>query len=144
MNLSHPLSVEGDWFMDNVAWEEFRRRLKEEWERLWRERIDDKFRAEGMASRDYDVLFLDKGTVIFASRDAEIPSFREVLEMWAPPNVPYALPPDPRVGGWGKFIRRELSKIIDTRKRRFDYHERPNKRNSQQSKKGGRGWLHIE
>lgn len=129
--------------MDEAEWEKFRRKIREEWKRLWRERIDDKFRAEGIANRDYDMLFLDRGTVIFASRDAKIPGFREILEMWAPPDMPYAVAPDPRVGGWRKFIRTELRKVTESRKRRFDYRERPNKSKNQQLKKGGRGWLHI-
>jgi hypothetical protein len=129
--------------MDDAEWEKFRGRLKEEWKSLWRERIDDKLRAEGIANRDYDMLFLDRGTVIFASRDAEIPSFREVLEVWAPPDIPYAVPPDPRVGGWRKFIRTELRQTVESRKRRFDYRERANKRKKQQLKKGGFGWLHV-
>ena len=130
--------------MDKTEWVESRSMLKEEWKRLWRERIDDKLRAEGIANRDYDMLFLDKGTVVFASRDAKIPSFPEILEMWAPPSMPYAVPPDPRVGGWRKFIRAELRKVIESRKRRFDYRQRPNKSKSQPLKKGGRGWLHIK
>lgn len=130
--------------MDDAEWEKFRGRLKEEWQSLWRERIDDKLRAEGIANRDYDMLFLDRGTVIFASRDAEIPSFREVLEVWAPPNIPYAVPPDPRVGGWRKFIRTELRQTVESRKRRFDYRERANKRKKQHLRKGGCGWLHVE
>ena len=129
--------------MDDAEWEKFRGRLKEEWKSLWRERIDDKLRAEGIANRDYDMLFLDRGTVIFASRDAEIPSFREVLEVWAPPNIPYAVPPDPRVGGWRKFIRTELRQTVESRKRRFDYRERASKMKKQHLRKGGCGWLHV-
>ncbi|MDH5754677.1 MAG: hypothetical protein OEY95_05695 [Candidatus Bathyarchaeota archaeon] len=129
---------------DRVKRDEFRRVLKEEWKRLWWERFDDRVRAEGIANRDYDMLFVDRGTVIFASRDAKIPSFREILEMWAPSDMPYAVPPDPRVGGWRKFIRTELRKVIEARKRRFDYRERSNKSKKQQLKKGGRGWLHIK
>ena len=144
MEISYPLPVGRDWFMDNAEWIESRRMLKEEWKRLWRERIDDKVRAEGIANRDYDTLFLDKGTIIFASRDAKIPSFREILEMWTPPNMPYGVPPDPSVGGWRRFIRTELKKVIESRKRRFDYRERSSNGKSQQLKKGGRGWLHVK
>jgi len=129
--------------MENVEWVEFRGRLKEEWNRLWRERIDDKFRGEGIANRDYDVLFLDRGTVIFASRDAKLPSFREILEMWAPRDMTYAVPPDPRVGGWGRFIRTELRKGVHSRARVHNC-QRERKSEKQQLKKGGRGWLHIE
>lgn len=129
--------------MKESEWIEFRRTMKEEWKRLWKERIDDKVKAEGIANRDYDMLFVDKGTVIFASRDAEIPGFREILEMWTPPEMHYAVSPDPTVGGWRKFIKTELRKVIGSRKRRFDYRKHHGKRNGQQLKKGGRGWLHI-
>lgn len=129
--------------MNHAEWEEFRRRLKEEWGRLWRERFDDKLRAEGVARRDYDMLFVDGGTVIFASRDFKPPSFREILEMWAPQDMPYAVPPDPRVGGWGKFIRTELRKVAHSRARVYN---RQPKRNGEKQhlKKGGCGWLHIK
>jgi hypothetical protein len=36
---------------------------------LWKERFDDKVRAEGVANRDYSSLFVEKGTVIFATRN---------------------------------------------------------------------------
>ena len=129
--------------MENAEWVEFRGRLKEEWKSLWRERIDDKFRGEGIAIRDYDMLFMDRGTVIFASRDARLPSFHEILEMWAPEDMPWAVSPHPSVGGWGKFIRTELKKGPRSRARA---HKRQSKRKSgkQQLKKGGKGWLHIE
>lgn len=129
--------------MDKSEWFEFRRELKEEWKSLWRERIDDKVRAEGIARHDYNRLFLDRGTVIFASRDAKIPSFREILEMWAPKDVHYVVPPDPTVGGWRKFIKTKLRKVTEAGKRRFDYRERPKKSRKQQLKKGGHGWLHF-
>ena len=129
--------------MEHAEWVEFRRSLKEEWKNLWRERIDDKVRAEGIANRDYDMLFLDRGTIIFASRDAKLPSFREILEMWVPPSMMNIVPPDPRVGGWRKFVRTELKKVIGRRKAGFDHREGANERRSQQLKKGGRGWLHV-
>jgi len=68
---------------DRVKRDEFRRRLKEEWKLLWRERFDDRIRAEGVAVRDYTLLFMDRGFVIFAARDAKAPSFSEIVEFWA-------------------------------------------------------------
>lgn len=129
--------------MERSEWYEFRREVKEEWRRLWRERIDDKFRAEGIAVRDYHLLFLNRGTVIFASRDAKIPGLREILETWAPDDLPNAVPPDPDVGGWGKFIKTKLRKHGKRRKRRVDRPEPSKKREKQQLKKGGHGWLHM-
>jgi hypothetical protein len=43
--------------------------LRLQWKRLWQERLDDKLRAEGMATSDYCDLFIEKGTVIHATRD---------------------------------------------------------------------------
>ncbi|MDI6904260.1 MAG: hypothetical protein QMD13_02040 [Candidatus Bathyarchaeia archaeon] len=91
---------------ERVKRDEFLRRLKEEWRLLWRERFDDRVRAEGVAVRDYPLVFMDRGFVIFASRDAKAPSFSEVVEFWASQGCIYA--PDPIVGGWGKFIKTEL------------------------------------
>jgi hypothetical protein len=126
--------------------DEFLRRLKEEWRLLWRERFDDRFRAEGVAVRDYPLLstdrgFIVRGLIVFASRDAKAPSFSEIVNFWASQGYVYA--PNPNVGGWGKFIRtfiigrsyrrkRESAELLD---------ENCKKR---QLKKGGRGWLHIE
>lgn len=128
--------------MEYDEWVEFRRSLKEEWKSLWRERIDDKVRAEGIANRDYDMLLLDRGTIIFASRDARLPSFREIFEAWVPPSMMNVVPPDPSVGGWRKFIKTEFKKV-GLRKRRYDRRKGTNEKRSQQLKCGGRGWLHA-
>jgi hypothetical protein len=127
--------------MENAEWIEFRRVLREEWKRLWRERIDDKFRGEGIAIRDYDMLFMDRGTIIFASRDARLPTLHEIMEMWAPQEIHYAVPPHPSVGGWGKFIRTELKKGPHSRAKAHKRQPK-RKREKQQLKKGGKGWLH--
>jgi hypothetical protein len=85
---------------------------------------------------------MDRGFVIFASRNAKAPSFSEVVEFWASQGCVYA--PDPAIGGWKKFIKTELSKLPHSRAKTFN--ERQQKRNckGQQQKKGGRGWLRIE
>jgi hypothetical protein len=130
---------------DRPKRDEFRRRLKEEWRLLWMERFDDRVRAEGVAVRDYTLLFMDRGSIIFATRDAKAPSFSEILEFWASQGFVYS--PDPAVGGWGKFIRTELcahaSKAAHSRAKMF--YDGKSKRvcEKQQLKKGGRGWLHI-
>ena len=54
--------------------------LKVQWKRLWLERVDDKVRAEGIAVQDYSSLFVDKGTVIHATRDFKALNFKEILE----------------------------------------------------------------
>ena len=126
---------------DRVRRDEFRRRLREEWRLLWRERFDDRVRAEGVAVRDYTLLFMDRGFVIFAARDAKAPSFSEIVEFWASQGCVYA--PDSAVGGWGKFVRTELRKVVHSRARMFDDGKLLRKGEKQQLKKGGRGWLHV-
>jgi len=127
---------------DGAKRDEFRRRLKEEWELLWRERFDDRIRAEGVAVRDYPLLFMDRGFIIFASRDAKAPSFSEVAEFWASQGYVYA--PDPNIGGWGRFIRTELRSVLHSRAKMFNRGQLKRKGGEQHLKKGGRGWLHIK
>jgi hypothetical protein len=59
----------------------FRSRLKEQWSLLWTERFDDRVRAEGVSVRDYPLLFTSRGHVIFATRNAETPSFSQIMEV---------------------------------------------------------------
>jgi hypothetical protein len=118
----------------------FLKQLKDEWGRLWRERFDDKMRAEGVSTQDYPLVFAARGEVIFASRDARAPSFSEVVASYASQGLTYS--PDPSVGGWGKFIQTELRRVVHARARSFvEGHPRAEKKR-QQLKKGGRGWLH--
>ena len=125
---------------DRARRDEFLRRLKEEWRLMWRERFDDRVRAEGVAVRDYPLVLMDRGCVIFASRDAKAPSFSEVVDFWASQGLVYA--PDPAVGGWGKFIRNFI--IRRSERRRIMESTKPSNGSckKQQLKKGGRGWLH--
>ncbi len=122
--------------------DEFLRRLKEEWRLLWRERFDDRVRAEGVAVRDYPLLFMDRGFVIFASRDARAPSFSEIVDFWASQGCIYA--PDPAVGGWGKFVRTFIIRRSERRRIVESAKTLNGNCKKQQLKKGGRGWLHIE
>ncbi len=128
--------------MNDREWREFIEELKQRWGVLWRDKIDDRVRAEGIASKDYDLLFVDRGTVIVATRDYKPPNLREILERHAEDKQPgRAVAPHPEVGGWGKFIRDVISK-----QRRFTKRGRPvpsePEKEKPQLKKGGRGWLH--
>lgn len=128
--------------MENANWMEFKQKLKGQWRLLWRDRIDDRVKAEGIASEDYEMLFVDRGTVIIATRDYKPPNFKDILEQHGSDrNVARVIAPHPRIGGWGKFIRNVLSP-----QQRFSKRGRPlpsePKKKKQQLKKGGRGWLH--
>jgi len=117
--------------------------FKDQWKSMWRDRLDDKVRAEGIADKDYSLLSVDRGTVIIATRKFRLLDFRELLrnhELAQAGEV--IVPPNPSVGGWGKFVRTALVAQNLKRQRR----QGPPKldRNvDQQLKKGGRGWLHI-
>ena len=124
-------------------WKKFMEDLKNEWEVLWRDRIDDRVRAEGIANRDYSGLFVDRGTIIIATRDYKPPDFIEILEQHNPPDAEKLIPPIPPVGGWKRFIRTVLSKQKDFTMRRRPIPPEPDRRKGQQPKKGGRGWLHF-
>jgi hypothetical protein len=116
--------------------------LKVQWNRLWNERLDDKVRAEGIAVDDYARLFVEKGTIIHATRDYKALSFREILEQNLIANVDRFVPPSPQLGGWTKFIRTSITSQRKRRSTRAQLYREEN-RERQQPKKGGRGWLHL-
>ncbi len=116
--------------------------LKIEWKRLWQERVDDKIRAEGIAVDDYSALFIDKGTIIHATRDFKALNFKDILEQHEVSNAERYIPPDPHVGGWSKFVKDNITKA-QTRNGKFVEYYSADKAEKRQQKKSGRGWLHI-
>ena len=115
--------------------------LKIEWKRLWQERMDDKVRAEGIAIHDYSMLFVDKGTVIKATRDFKVLNFKDILEQHKIANAERFIPPSPTIGGWNKFVKTKIKSQLPHKKKSAEIF--PQAKNvKQQSKKGGRGWLH--
>jgi len=116
--------------------------LKVEWKRLWLERLDDKVRAEGIAIEDYSSLFVDKGTVIHATRDFKALNFKEILEQHQIENTDRYIPPPKEVGGWNKFIKQQITSKNHSKTKRAELYE-AEKKEKQQPKKGGRGWLHV-
>ncbi len=115
--------------------------IKEEWKLLWLDRIDDKVRAEGMASQCFPLLSVERGTVIVATRDFKPLDLREILRSHGVQDVNHLLDPLPAVGGWTKFARTVLNR--QTRARKWA-EIMPNRSNhaKAQLKKCGRGWLH--
>ena len=116
--------------------------LRIQWKKLWAERVDDKVRAEGVSTADYCDLYVEKGTIIHATRDFKALNFKEILKQHQVENVERVIPPDPHVGGWTKFIKVNITSQQPRRKRRADLYRNEKKREKQQPKKGGRGWLH--
>jgi hypothetical protein len=117
-------------------------RVKLDWKVLWMSRIDDKVRAEGMANRDYTLLFVERGTVIVATRDFKPLNLREILEAHEVENIARVLPPPPSVGGYRKFARTVLKMQKRAQKWRASEPARKGHGNLQ-LKKGGRGWQHA-
>lgn len=121
---------------------EFIEGVRRQWKAMWQRRIDDRLRAEGIADEDYSLLFVERGTVIMATRKFKPPDFFEILQRHNGNDVMDVVPPSPYVGGWGKFIRTVLKKQQCFGRRRRRRPERVRKER-QQLKKGGRGWLHF-
>ena len=129
--------------MEALATEELVEELRKEWKTLWRERIDDKVRAEGIADKDYTMLFVERGTVIFATRKFKMLSFREILQLHGLVDVDRVIGPHPSVGGWGKFIRTFIASQQSSKRKKRAQQYFEEERRKQQLKKGGRGWLHL-
>jgi len=120
--------------------------VRKEWKLLWRDRIDDKARAEGMANRNFALLFVERGTVIIATRDFKLLDLKEILRVHRVEDAERFVPPHPSVGGWRKFARTVIS--TQKRVRRAQRLQESasclvSRRRNLQLKKGGRGWLHC-
>jgi len=98
-------------------------------------------RAEGIAITDYTSLYVQRGTVIHATRDFKAMNFREILEQHEIENSDRHIQPDQHVGGWAKFIKTQITVQKPRRHARAEAYV-PEKKPVQQPKKGGRGWLH--
>jgi len=129
--------------VEPLASKEFVEELKKEWKTLWWERIDDKIRAEGIADKDYGRLFVEQGTVIFATKKFKMLSFREILQLHGVIDVDRVVGPHPSVGGWGKFIRTVIAGQRSSKRKRRAREYFEGEKQKQQLKKGGRGWLHY-
>lgn len=127
--------------MENLTDESMVEEIKGQWKQMWRERIDDRVRAEGVACESYDKLFVERGTVVVATRDFKVLSLKDILELHKVANAERLVPANPNVGGWGKFVRTHVSggKRVSVRVREFEVDEKK----PQQLRKGGRGWLHV-
>lgn len=116
--------------------------LRVQWKKMWQERVDDKVRAEGVATAEYYDLFVEQGTIIHATRNFKALNFKEILEQHQVQNAERYIPPDPHVGGWSKFIKTNVTNQRSRKHSRADFYLDENKCEKQQLKKGGRGWLH--
>ena len=123
---------------------EFIKELRNQWKALWKERFDDKTKAEGIASKNYPYLLVERGTVIIATRDFKPLDFHEILKFYGFSHQEInRYFPNPHIGGWGKFIRETIKKRREQKRTsiRQDNPKR-NVRKKLPAKKGGRGWIH--
>jgi hypothetical protein len=139
---SHPLLSGRDLIKMSLSQKEMVEALRIQWKKLWQERVDDKVRAEGVATADYCDLFVEKGTIIHATRDYKALNFKEILEQHQIVNTDRFIAPNPQVGGWTKFIKVNVTNQWSRKKRRAELYVDEEKE-KQQPKKGGRGWLHL-
>ena len=127
---------------DNMK--EFVDELRTDWKSLWRNRLEDKVRAEGIAKHDYSKLFVEQGTVIMATRDFKPIEFFDIVKEYLELDTEKALPPNATIGGWGKFIRNNIhTQKPTTRAGNYGPPKKTSKK-GQQQKRGGRGWLSIK
>ena len=116
--------------------------LKTQWKLLWVERFNDKVRAEGVSERDYEILSVERGTVITATRDYKALNFKEILERHLVENPDRFIQPNVNTGGWNQFVKTHL-KTNKPQRKNWSMQEAPNKATNQQSNKSRRGWLHV-
>jgi hypothetical protein len=126
-------------------WEKLVKELKMQWRMMWRDRIDDKVRAEGIAREDYSLLFLKRGTIVIATRKYRPPDFVELLEHYRSlHNIEGKFDHvNPVVGGWTRFVKTVLKRQPRFTRRKMQAPPKFSQKKSQlQKKKGGRGWVH--
>jgi hypothetical protein len=116
-----------------------RRELKASWANLWAEKHDDKKIAEGLSTDNYRNLDVDRGQVLYATRDYKSLNFREIYEEAVGKKLADKANPHPSTGGWGKFAKEHFSGKNHSKPRReepeFPFDE------SQHQRKHGKGWL---
>ena len=137
---STPLPSGRDSAANFIEWKMFVDELREQWKDLWQTRVDDKLKAEGIANDEFPKLFVEKGTVILASRDFKPLDFHEIVRTHMSPIVADQVNPNPVNGGVGRFIKEYVRR--DGSKRR-EPPQKLKKPQNQQQKHGGKGWLHC-
>ena len=117
--------------------------IRKDWRELWDHKIEDKITAEDVARRNYELLFVERGTVIQATKDYQPLDLREIIEKNEKMLGITLTQPNPHIGGWRKFSKDVLAK--QARWHQPASHARSltsTKTPSQNRKKAGRGWLH--
>jgi len=149
LSISTSLLPRRNTLVETTVREEQIKHVREQWKRLWQERVDDKVRAEGIASEDFSVLFVDRGTVILATRSFKMLNLRDVLDAHGLTDFENKVFPNTAIGGWSKFIRTSIvgqkTNVRASQRMRNAAVARELEKSKQRQhlKKGGRGWLHA-
>ena len=119
--------------------------LRNEWKAMWHSMIDDKVRAEGIADKTYERLFVDRGLILFATRNFSPPEFHEILKKYLSSDEAERFNPNPIRGGVRKFIRDYITvkKKSSSKLKEETRVELEKMKSHQQLKHGGRGWLQL-
>ncbi|MFA5364869.1 MAG: hypothetical protein WC325_06790 [Candidatus Bathyarchaeia archaeon] len=129
--------------MATTGVKEFVDDLRTDWKDLWQNRVEDKVRAEGIAKKDYSKLFVERGTVIKATRDFKPIEFFDIVEAYLGIDADKTVPVNSTIGGWGKFVKENIKKQNPQTKRTYTpTKQKPAK--GQHQKNGGRGWLNAK
>jgi hypothetical protein len=83
---------------------------KVQWKLLWSERYNDKIKAEDVSINDYEILDVQKGTIIHATRDFKAVNFRDILHEHLVENPDRYVQPKAQEGGWNKFVKKPSPK----------------------------------
>jgi hypothetical protein len=124
---------------------EFVDELRKDWKLMWHSRIEDKVRAEEIADKTYERLFVDRGLVLLATRNCNPPEFHEIVEKHLSSVDAERFNPTPVRGGVRKFIKEYITVQDKSRTRRKEETRAALEgiKSHQQLKHGGRGWLHL-
>ena len=119
--------------------------LRGEWKLMWQYMLEDKVRAEGIATKDYKRLFVERGQILFATKNFKPPEFREILEAHLTSEEVERVNPNPIRGGVHKFIREHITRGngLKKKRRRQAFFEPKKMKKHQHLKHGGKGWLHY-
>ena len=117
--------------------------LKSEWNLMWSERFNDRPKAESISVDDYTYIGIERGTVIEATRDFKPLNFKEILQQHNVEKPDRFIQPDPSVGGWGKFIKKEILKQEPNSKQTMADLKVVKKKSAKQQSSRGSGWLKV-
>lgn len=138
---TRPLPKGRESLLENMDLKNFVEELRKEWKSMWRSRIEDEVRAEGIADKTYERLFVDRGMILIATRKYKPPDFQEILENHLSPEEISRYNPNPIFGGIRKFIREFI--LLKNERREAMLKEMEKMKKHTQLKKD-RGWLHLK